>query len=72
MVIFSEFFQGDEGVLVSHFGKGVSAPKPDFLGCVTEIFTENAMRFRPMVMREGLRSLPSDFGMLSPISNGPL
>jgi hypothetical protein len=71
-VVSGESLQGDERFLVSHFGKRVSAPKTDVLGCIIEILAENAVRFRPMVMREGFRGLPSDFGMLSLISNGPL
>jgi hypothetical protein len=71
-VVSSEFLQGDERFLVGHLGKRVSAPKTDFPVCIIEILAKNAMRFRPMVMREGFRSLPSDFGMFSLISNGSL
>lgn len=57
---------------VSHLGKRVSAPKAYFLGCVTEILTEDAMGFQAMVMREGFRRLSSDVGMFSLIGDDPL
>jgi hypothetical protein len=72
MVAPSEFLQRDERSLVSHFGKRVGAPKTTFLGCVFEILAENAVRFRPMVMRKGFRGLPSGLGMFLLISEGLL
>lgn len=72
MIAPSEFLQGDECSLVSHLGKRVRAPKTNILGYVIEIFAENTMRLRPVVMREGLRGLSSDLRVFSPIRNGPL
>jgi hypothetical protein len=72
IVVSSEFPQGDERFLVSHLGQRVSTPKAYFLGCVTEILTEDAMSFRAMIMREGFRRPFSDLGMFSLISDDHL
>jgi len=43
MVLFSELFQRNERVFVSHLSKRVSAPETDFFGWVVEINSENVV-----------------------------
>jgi hypothetical protein len=65
-----EFPQRNECIFVSHFGKRVGTPETNLFGWMLEVFTQNAMRVRAMVMRQGFRGLPSDFRVLALISKG--